>query len=189
VFTRAHAEAYHVVSINVSAPLNTSQPETTQPTTADISPLQGTQQHGYKRTQYHASRARPDVRSCSENIHAVTDRSISTTRNQTASPLVRLPADLRDIIFRFALYPVTVYVAFEPITPIRQGLTLPQVCRQIQRETKFVVNTYETVHLNVGPDCMWSANDFVRLASDLRAIFSTIVTLQLSPAATEWMNY
>jgi hypothetical protein len=129
------------------------------------------------------------VRSCSENIHAVTDRSISTTRNQTASPLLRLPADLRDIIFRFALYPVTVYVAFEPITPIRQGLTLPQVCRQIQRETKFVVNTYETVHLNVGPDCMWSANDFVRLASDLRAIFSTIVTLQLSPAATEWMNY
>ena len=63
-----------------------------------------------------------------------------------------------------------------------------QVYRQIQRETKSFVDTYETVHLNVGTECMWRAIGFVSLASNLRAIFSTVVTPQLFPTATEWLH-
>ena len=114
--------------------------------------------------------------------------SISSIRKQTVSPLLRLPAELRNTIYSFVFNPVTIYVAFEPLTPIRQGLTLPQVCRQIQQDTKSLIDTYDTVHLNVGLECSWSAIDFSRLASDLRDTFSAVVTLQLSPTATEWLH-
>lgn len=62
--------------------------------------------------------------------------SPSTEWNQTESPLLRLPAELRNRIYVFALG--TAHVQFEmlaSVQPRRNDLCLPRTCRQIKSET------------------------------------------------------
>lgn len=69
--------------------------------------------------------------SISQSTRRSTNNGVSTVRNKTKSPLLRLPAELRNYIYRLALETAT-FTMFEfegdSVRLIRHDLELPKVC-------------------------------------------------------------
>lgn len=87
----------------------------------------------------------------------------STAHNQIESLFLRLPAELRNIIYGFAL-DTAEFVAENPFDMLlrRSNLYLTQVCRQIRSETRPFLKKFSTARLS----CTWSSHarfGFVRL--------------------------
>lgn len=85
-------------------------------------------------------------------------------RNQAESPLLRLPAEIRNMIFSFALESAAFSVDHwytakdgkESVAFIRKGLYLPRVCRQIYYETKHLLDSYLFISIGAGGcPCAW----------------------------------
>lgn len=76
--------------------------------------------------------------------------SDSTERNSIESPLLRLPAELRNPVYRAALDTAVIFVGYEIARPPRlrrKGLYLPRVCRQTRHEIASLVDGYTKLHL------------------------------------------
>lgn len=129
------------------------------------------------------------MRSFPKRCSQSTDQDKSTVRNQNESPLLRLPAELRITIYRLAIDSVTISLTFKPTKLSRQGLTLPQVCRQFNNETKRLVDIYDTVRLSTVEPEPWLYGNFSGLAVNHRAIFRTTVTLRLSAQVADWIQW
>ena len=79
------------------------------------------------------------------------ERQLSSSRpvedgsNQTASPLLHLPAEIQNAIYAFALDAAIVHVAYPSSVEMelrRRDLHLPRTCRQIARETTPYLDTF-----------------------------------------------
>ncbi|KAH7072023.1 hypothetical protein BKA63DRAFT_604964 [Paraphoma chrysanthemicola] len=98
---------------------------------------------------------------------------------QTESPLLRLPAEIRNMIYRYAITTTTIYASaigrvffcvlpdnIDPSSKVRvstislhRHITLPHVCRQLRAETYnllFAINTLEISSLR----CSSTTNDY-----------------------------
>ena len=72
----------------------------------------------------------------------------STERNQRKSPLLRLPAKLRNKIYIFALDTAAVNVRWDQHSILtRDDLHLPRACRQIHTEVQPFLDTYTILRL------------------------------------------
>lgn len=98
----------------------------------------------------------------------------SSVRNQTESPLLRLPPEIRQMIFAYVLESASLFIYDDMDTDRtevpRTGLHLPQVCRQIQRETKHLVDNF--LYLSLDGSCCICAwdEDFDRRGHDARMV-------------------
>jgi hypothetical protein len=107
----------------------------------------------------------------------------STGRNWAEPPLLRLPAELRNAVYRFVLETADLVADDKPaMTLQRSDLRLPRVCRQIHDETRALVGMYGTVRLR----CTWSSYDVFGVVELLqrpsnRLRLSAVRQLELSP--------
>jgi hypothetical protein len=106
--------------------------------------------------------------SISQSTRRSTNNGVSTVRNKTKSPLLRLPAELRNYIYRLALETAS-FTMFEfegdSVRLIRHDLELPKVCRQINAETKPFLHTFSVLSLRAGAE--WAAQEFDNLVNAL----------------------
>lgn len=73
----------------------------------------------------------------------------STKRNETESLLLRLPAELRNQIYTFALHQATLHVRTPPLRlrAINDGVGQSQTCVQLRSETKNLLDGFSRLRL------------------------------------------
>lgn len=112
--------------------------------------------------------------------------TLSTQRNQRASRLLRLPAEIRNHIYSYAMgghILVHRIHALRP-NPVSSLFTLPRVCRQTQAETRLLLFKLNTFHIHsidklgylladLGPE-ETAAISSLRLSLDLMAHLDTL---------------
>lgn len=103
----------------------------------------------------------------------------SAERNQIGSPFLRLPAEIRNMIYRFALDKANVSIVGDmPLEKLHCELSdtsLLQTCRQIRNESQSFVNTFTTLLL-AGQD-HWHPTEMLNTLAHQRQPFSTVEKL------------
>lgn len=104
----------------------------------------------------------------------------STERNQTESPLLRLPAEIRTAIYAYALGAATIRVVrTTPMELRRDGLHSPRTCRQIYKESQPLVDAMTVLSL-VHRD-IWSPVDLKHALNRQSHSFTNVQELHLNP--------
>lgn len=113
----------------------------------------------------------------------------SSVRNQIESPLLRLPLEIRQIIFAYALDSATFFFNWRgPSGRVRADLHLPQVCRQIHCETKHMVDSFLYVSLD-GDACIctWSTA-LDQQGCDLGSVIEVRLLGSMTAQIDEWVK-